>query len=454
MKYNAKTIGLRIALAAFAFAATADEAPDVLSVSMSQDEPSRLVTINYTLSSQPAVVTLDIETNIVVNGETVGWASIGASHFCDAEGDVWKKVGKTSGTITWHPERSWLKDDGSGFKVNGTTRKARAKVTAWGLDLPPPYMVADLVAPSNVTWYASEDSLPGGLRANPLYKTTKLVLKRIDAAGATFTMGTRTEIGRNANENPHNVSFTNNYYIGVFEVTRGQWAQFHSGRSNGFNVESAFRPMSNMGYSQIRWNKLSEEWGNDGTVADWPKPPRAISFLGVLKNRTGLDFDLPSEAQWEYAARGGFGEGYWGDGSPILSTGADSNLDGLGRYRENGGYPSEAYPDNLGNTATNTWTSANGTAVVGSYRPNGYGLYDMCGNVFEFCLEFWNDNDRSVHGEPMPMANNARYVARRGGAWNSAPSACRSSFRQGIGASPNEKNIYTGFRVCAPCEAR
>ncbi len=454
MKNIAKTFESFIALVAFAFAATADEAPDVLSVTMSQDEPSRLVTISYELSSQPAVVTLDIETNIVVNGETVGWASIGARHFCDAEGDVWKKVEKTNGTITWHPERSWLKADGTGFKVNGATSKARARVTAWGLDLPPPYMVVDLATPSNVTWYASEDSLPGGLRENPLYKMTKLVMKRIDAAGVTFAMGTVSEIGRDGYENRHNVALTNNYYMGVFEVTRGQWAQFHSGRSNGFNVESAFRPMSNMGYSQIRWNSLSEEWGNDGTVADWPKKPRSNSFLGVLRKRTGLDFDIPSEAQWEYAARGGFGEGYWGDGSPILATGSDPNLDGLGRYRGNGGYPSESYPDNMGNTATNTWTSANGTAVVGSYRPNGYGLYDMSGNVWEFCLEFWNDSERSVHGEPMPMANNARYVARRGGAWNTPASYCRSSKRIGIGASPVEKNIYTGLRLCAPCEAR
>ena len=431
-----------VAIAAMAAAEAAT--PEISNVMLSQDVSSRMVTITYELSNGPGVVTADILTNAAVAAEGV---SIGHQYLWNMEGDVNKVVENGSHTITWHPERSWPDQRIADASV-------RALLTAWSLDMPPPYMVADLIAYSNVSWYASAEALPGGLLENPLYKTSKIVLKRIDAAGVTFLMGTTSELGRQTIETRHSVSLTNNYYIGVFEVTRGQWAQFNSARSNGFNTESAYRPMSNMGYSQVRWNKISEEWGNDGTVADWPKAPRDTSFLGVLRKRTGLDFDLPSEAQWEYAARGGFGEGYWGDGTPIISTSTDANLDGLGRYRNNGGYPSEDYPDNLGNTATNSWTSANGTAVVGSYRPNGYGLYDMHGNVSEFCLEFWNDTDSSVHGEPMPIVNNARYVAQRGGQWNSLAWGCRSASRNRIGASPNEKNIYTGLRVYAPCEAR
>ena len=69
----------------------------------------RKVTITYTITDAPAVVTLDIETNIVVNGETTGWASIGGEHIWNATGDVWKKVGSSgtfNGRITWLPYKS------------------------------------------------------------------------------------------------------------------------------------------------------------------------------------------------------------------------------------------------------------------------------------------------------------------------------------------------------------
>ena len=85
-------------LAGFAAVAAqgAMASPTVTAVNMSQPAKAGQVTITYTLADAPAVVTLDVETNVVVNGETVGWASIGGAHIWNAQDDVWKKVGSSA----------------------------------------------------------------------------------------------------------------------------------------------------------------------------------------------------------------------------------------------------------------------------------------------------------------------------------------------------------------------
>ena len=113
-------------LAATASAALLAAVPNVTGVTMSQAS-DRLVTITYTLSDAPAVITLDVQTN--VTGDV--WASIGGEAVWNAMGDVWKKVGagltagnSTGGTITWHPDHSW-----PDHKIEGNN--TRAVVTAW-----------------------------------------------------------------------------------------------------------------------------------------------------------------------------------------------------------------------------------------------------------------------------------------------------------------------------------
>ena len=178
--------------------------------------------------------------------------------------------------------------------------------------------------------------------------------------------------------------------------------------------------------------------------------PAPDSFLGLLRLKTGLDFDLPSEAQWEFAANAGNGSGYWNDGSAILNEDLDENLNLLGRYKNNPATNSSESPP-----ATTSPTDG-GTAIVGSYAPNAWGLYDMHGNVWEWCLDWYADDITGIGGkvniDPETPANtlsgnpaSGASRVRRGGSWNFAAGDCRSANRNY--ANPAARYNALGFRL-------
>ena len=439
----------KITVAALATATTAylvAAVPEVTGVTMTQATDSRLVTINYTLSDAPAVITLDVQTN--ATGDV--WASIGGAAIWNAMGDVWKRVETGSHTITWHPDHSWpdhkIADGG-----------ARAVVTAWALENTPDYMVVDLGVANSVYYYPSVDFLPGSeigqknaVVNNTAYKTTKLLMRKIMARGVTWTMGSAAgETQRNSQtpsvdvEKPHGVTLTNNYYIGVFEVTQAQWKNITptSTATPQFTAEAAMRPMERVSYNEIR-NSAS---ATANTAYNWPANPNASSFLGLLRAKTGLDFDLPTEAQWEFAARAGNGSGFWSDGSAIKNTDTDANLNNLARYSSNHG----------GSSTTSTLApSVGGTAIVGSHKPNSWGLYDVHGNVWEACLDWYADNITTFDGKVnINPSNSAQTLSgatgsgrvRRGGSWYHVAGNCRPAHR--TSAAPDGQNADAGLRV-------
>lgn len=119
-------------------------------------------------------------------------------------------------------------------------------------------------------------------------------------------------------EATHQVTLTNNYYIGVFEVTQSQWDMIQPNRQApsvfANPSDRAMRPVENVCYNEIRNNDGTSKTAD--TDHDWPERPHGSSFLGLLRNRTGIDdFDLPSESQWEFACRAGNGDTKWGDGT-------------------------------------------------------------------------------------------------------------------------------------------
>ena len=193
-------------MAAVAATATLSAAPSVTSVRFSQEETGpRTVTVDYTLSGEEAIITMDV----LVNGVSIGDENI---HFL--EGDVNRLVQPGNRQIKWYAQKSW-----PGHNV--TASAVQVRVNAWSRQSPPDYMVVDLETPNTVRYYTSTNALPDGGLDNNLYKTSRLVMKFVEAAGETYTMGVAgTTSGQHAT---HTATLSNDYYIGIYTITQAQW---------------------------------------------------------------------------------------------------------------------------------------------------------------------------------------------------------------------------------------
>ena len=263
------------------------------------------------------------------------------------------------------------------------------------------------------------------------YKTTKLVLRMIPSG--TFTMGCETsEVGYYGQEaTPHQVTIYKPFYIGVFETTQRQYELVMGTKPSYFNNASyyATRPVEQVSYDDIRGS-------SDG--AGWPASAAVDgdSFLGKLRAKTGIDFDLPTEAMWEYACRAGTTTGLNSGKNLTKVEESDPSMDEVGRNAFNGGAVSQSCD------------TSSGTAAVGSYLPNEWGLYDMHGNVGEWCLDWWRDRDSfptSVATDAASLELGSYRVLRSGG-WDKFSIDCRSAARDY--KSPSSKNSSYGFRLC------
>ncbi len=251
------------------------------------------------------------------------------------------------------------------------------------------------------------------------YKTTKLVLRRIEAG--TFTMGSpMDELGRLDNEMQHEVTLTKPFYLGVFEVTQAQW-ELAMG-SNPSAYPGATRPVEQVSYNMIRGSSAGAGWPGSSAVDE-------RCFLGVLRSKTGIDFDLPTEAQWEYACRAGTTTAL-NSGKNLTDEYECPNMAEVGRYCYNGGESSQH-------------------TTVGSYRPNAWGLYDMHGNVWEWCLDWYALSlGTAAETDPKGSPSGSSRVGR-GGSWYDYAEYCRSAYRIHDGSSFRSNDA--GFRLaCVP----
>ena len=241
-------------------------------------------------------------------------------------------------------------------------------------------------------------------------RTTELWLRYLPPG--EFAMGSpQTEVGRGDREELHTVTISKGFYIGVFEITIKQYEivtdsnpSIHSGK---------VLPITMVNYGQIRGVDQGLNWPVDDEVD-------AISFMGIIRTKTGLRFDLPTEAQWEFACRAGTATAF-NNGQNIDDQNFD--LKSYAYYSEN----------------------ASDIKKVGSLKPNKWGLYDMHGNAWEWCLDWYTAYLGHFHQtDPKGPAGGSTKILR-GGSFNDKKEQCRSAYR-------SYTEIYhtmdrTGFRA-------
>lgn len=224
-------------------------------------------------------------------------------------------------------------------------------------------------------------------------KAIELVLVK----GGCFPRGDTFGDGQ-ADEQPVQTVCVDDFYLGKYEVTQGQWQSVMGNNPSFFKACGEKCPVE-----QVSWNDVQ-------------------AFITKLNARTGKRYRLPTEAEWEYAARSG--------GKKEKYAGTSSEAE-LGKY---------------------AWYSANSGGSVrptGQKQPNGLGLYDMTGNVWEWCQDWYGENHYS-HGSrknPLGPATGTQRVLR-GGAWIFEPAGSRASARYGL--SPDSRGDLYGFRLSLP----
>lgn len=411
----------------------------VSNITWSQDPTTARVTVNYDLAEN-AIVTFGVSTN---------GCPIGDECLRKALGDVNRRITPGSGkSFHWFPASGFdgrLVADGS----------MDITVTAWNPANPPDYMVCDLSVTNAISYYPSEAALPLPI-SDDTYKLSMLVMRRIHATGKPWRMGSPEKgekgdvvSGVDASRTvtvPHVVMLTNDYYIGVYPVTQKQYYFMTGGyRDNGvvcseFNTgdDAYCRPVEKVSWTDLRGDS---QWPQDGHTVN--------GTLTRIRALTGLEgLDLPTEAEWEFACRAGTDTGYNSglDCTTDRTSGTKCpNLAALGWYGGNN--------DNYGN-------SNKTTHPVGLLKPNAWGLYDMHGNVWEWCLDWYSTGDDYTstfapgwkNGEPTiaPVGpSSGKTKTFRGGNWFQGPLFARSCYRfdnSGL-ALPTTGTKHGGFRL-------
>ena len=210
--------------------------------------------------------------------------------------------------------------------------------------------------------------------------------------GGTFTMGATAEQGSDADgrEKPTHSVTLSDYYIGKYEVTQAQWTAVMGSNPSNFTGD-------NNPVDYVSWDEVQE-------------------FITKLNAQTGKRFRLPAEAEWEYAARGGSqSKGY-------KYSGSDS-IDEVAWCHDN---------------------SSSTTHPVGQKTPNELGIYDMSGNVWEWCGDWYGSYSSEAQTNPMgPSSGSSRVL--RGGSWNYFARNCRVSYR--FHGTPDYRFNGSGFRL-------
>ena len=254
-------------------------------------------------------------------------------------------------------------------------------------------LASNAVASSNTSGYSSSSSsMASGSNAISIPVKDGISIDMVKVEAGTFMMGATSEMkDPYSDEKPvHQVTLTNDYYMGKYEVTQALWQAVMGSNPSNFKGD-------NLPVETVNWNDCQE-------------------FISKLNSLTGRKFRLPTEAEWEYAARGGKkSRGYQYSGSRKISD--------VAWYEGN---------------------SRSKTHPVGRKQANELGIYDMSGNVWEWCSDWYGSYSSSSQTNPMGSDSGAKRV-RRGGSWCYIARICRSSYR--YGDAPDCRGLYLGLRL-------
>ena len=331
------------------------------SVTLVQPTGRGVAEISYVLSGAPAVVTVDIQTNAGENA----WVSIGDEFVRALSGDVNRLVqpSQEPKMIVWKSHRDW-----PNHLITG--ENTRAVIEVWPTNCLPPYLVVDFET-SDVAFYRSEEALPHPV-TNDLYVTTQMVMRKIPAANASWTMGTKSsdvpkdKDGKAAtsvtwlNEGEHTVTFTEDYYMAIYPITI---AQYQTLAASPARMSALVTDSDNPAAPQTRMSHVFVR-GSIKQGVNWPLTKHDVysgSFLGVLRSYigSGLAFDLPTEAQWEFACRAGT-TGNWYYGNALDEA--------------------------------QVWSGGKAGPCDVRYSRNPWGLYGFYGNCGNLCLDWKRQN--------------------------------------------------------------
>ncbi len=232
----------------------------------------------------------------------------------------------------------------------------------------------------------------------------RVTLEMVQIPGGTFTMGSPPgEAQRSSDESPQRQVKVPGFFMGKYEVTQAQYQAIMGTNPSKFKGEK--RPVE-----QVSWDDATE-------------------FCKRLSQKTGKTYRLPSEAEWEYACRAGTTTPFY-FGETITTDLV--NYDGNFPY---GSAPKREYRQQ--------------TTDVGKFPPNSFGLYDMCGNIWEWCQDVYNDNYQGAptDGSPWLTGKNNNIKLLRDCSWIDLAEACRSAERNSDARM--NRNYHVGFRVVA-----
>jgi len=224
---------------------------------------------------------------------------------------------------------------------------------------------------------------------SPKEITNSIGMKLVLIPKGTFMMGSpESEQGRQKNEDQHEVTISKDYYLGVHEVTQAQYETVMGKNPSHFQGAIVGNENADLPVENVSWDDTVEFCKR---LSDLPEEKKA-----------GREYRLPTEAEWEYACRAGSKTAYAFDDEEGL-------LPEYGWFKRN---------------------SSDRTHTVGLLEPNAWGLYDMHGNVWEFCSDRYGDYPKGAVSDPSgPSGPKEAYRVYRGGSWGNVAARCRSAYR-------------------------